>query len=54
MKHYIITDADKRVVLEFFSAPNDFAAERKVEQGYEEGDGHIVLSRLEHVCEWGD
>ena len=41
------------VIVDYFTAKDDKAAEQYVEENYESDDGEQILYRLTHVMEWG-
>jgi hypothetical protein len=54
--NYILTDSSKTVILEFFTAKDDIAATKRVEDD-EEGtikENQLILFRLEKVCDWSE
>ena len=52
MSQYILLDKDHKILLRF-QAPNLEAAERIVDEHFDEDDGEMHLYRLTHVCGWG-
>ena len=51
MNKYVIISHN--VIVDFFTAKDDKAAEQYVENNYESDDGEQILYRLSHVMEWG-
>jgi hypothetical protein len=51
MRHYITTDANRRVILDFFSAPNDQEAKAMIEEEQDGGEDDMLLFRLEQVSQ---